>query len=255
MQISMHMNMDDKLAYDGALDIQQQHPTMVDGLLDQHHTSNFPTSSSSFSLSLRSGSLTCSPESSAQILGTPAGATAGGQFPEVSSHVPSQPVVPYINVHVPTPAAPGHHDASVAMAQESPAAGRQTGAFKSFARHLGPRRQPKPGACGQRMFKTAMSVLSKMNAAASARYGQQYYYQQAVAPPPPSVNQLHHKISERKRREKLNDSFQALKTVLPPGAKVRFSFRICVDSLFDRACADYKPPPFLPYDKRTRRRS
>jgi len=27
-------------------------------------------------------------------------------------------------------------------------------------------------------------------------------------------------LSERKRREKLNDSFHALKAVLPPGAKV-----------------------------------
>jgi hypothetical protein len=45
--------------------------------------------------------------------------------------------------------------------------------------------------------------------------------------PPPSVNQLQHMFSERKRREKLNDSFHALKAVLPPGAKVR-TRRPCV---------------------------
>ncbi|KAL6330998.1 hypothetical protein AAG906_009426 [Vitis piasezkii] len=35
----------------------------------------------------------------------------------------------------------------------------------------------------------------------------------------PSVSQLHHMISERKRREKLNESFHALRTLLPPGSK------------------------------------
>ncbi|KAG5547206.1 hypothetical protein RHGRI_013022 [Rhododendron griersonianum] len=36
---------------------------------------------------------------------------------------------------------------------------------------------------------------------------------------PMSSTQLHHMISERKRREKLNDSFQALRSFLPPGTK------------------------------------
>ncbi|GJN05533.1 hypothetical protein PR202_ga23167 [Eleusine coracana subsp. coracana] len=229
-QISMHMNMEDEVAaYEGALALDiQQHP-MVDGLLDPHHaTSSFPSSSSS-SLSLRSASLSCSPESSAQIFGGGPPATAmtaiGQQYPEVSSHVPLPvpPAVPYTtNVHVPTPPL-----SSMAGDQLLPAA-KKAGAFKSFARHMGPRRQPKPGACGQRMFKTALSVLSKMHVAASARYTQQhqqqyYYNQQAsaaeAAAAAPSVNQLQHMISERKRREKLNDSFHALKTVLPPGAK------------------------------------
>ncbi|KAJ0246087.1 putative transcription factor bHLH041 [Hirschfeldia incana] len=35
----------------------------------------------------------------------------------------------------------------------------------------------------------------------------------------PTATQLHHMISERKRREKLNDSFQALRSLLPPGTK------------------------------------
>ncbi|GJN32144.1 hypothetical protein PR202_gb20622 [Eleusine coracana subsp. coracana] len=225
-QISMHMNMDDEVAayYDGALalDIIQQHPIMVDGLLDPHHAGSFPSSSSTSSLSLRSASFSCSPtESPAQIFGggaTAAAMTARGhqQYPEVTSHVPLPPAaVPYTttNVHVPTPP-PSSMDA------------KKAGAFKSFARHLSPRRQPKPGACGQRMFKTALSVLSKMHVAASARYTQhqqqQYYYQQqasAAEAAPSSVNQMQHMISERKRREKLNDSFYALKAVLPPGAK------------------------------------
>lgn len=36
----------------------------------------------------------------------------------------------------------------------------------------------------------------------------------------PTENQLYHMISERKRREKLNESFQALRSLLPPGTKV-----------------------------------
>jgi hypothetical protein len=216
----MHMNLDDEVVYDGALDIpQQQHPTLVDGLLDPHHAGCFPTSSSSSSLSLRS--LSYSPESSAQIFGGAPAAAAGVLYPEVSSHVPLPPAVQYTNAHVPTtPAA--------ATVPELPAATMTSGAFKRYSRHLGPKRQPtKPG---QRMFKTAMSVLSKMHAAESARYNQQqyYYYDQAsaaeAAAAAQSVNQLQHMISERKRREKLNDSFQALKIVLPPGTKVRLLF-------------------------------
>ena len=231
-QISMRMNMDDDEAsvYDvpssdgGGVSPPMgvhNHPIGVDGdhglLIDPRHAGSFPSSSSSSSLSLPSASLSCSPESSAHVLATP----GSSQYLEVSSQVPLPPAVPYdhhgqyANLHVP---------AAAAMAPEPPAT--NTGAFKRYARHLGPKRPPKPGACGQRMFKTAMSVLSKMHAAARyiSQQQQQYYYEQAAAAeaaaPPPSVNQLQHMFSERKRREKLNDSFHALKAVLPPGAKV-----------------------------------
>nr|XP_051220382.1 putative transcription factor bHLH041 [Lolium perenne] len=76
------------------------------------------------------------------------------------------------------------------------------------------------------MFKTAMSALEKMHTAmrySQQQQNQQYYYQQQqqqMSPVAESAgNQLQHMISERKRREKLNDSFQALRTVLPPGSK------------------------------------
>lgn len=36
----------------------------------------------------------------------------------------------------------------------------------------------------------------------------------------PTTTQLHHMMSERKRREKLNESFHALRSLLPPGTKV-----------------------------------
>ncbi|XP_060188318.1 putative transcription factor bHLH041 [Lycium barbarum] len=40
-----------------------------------------------------------------------------------------------------------------------------------------------------------------------------------ASPRAPSSNQVHHMISERRRREKLNDSFQLLRSLLPPGTK------------------------------------
>uniref|UniRef100_A0A0E0FHM6 BHLH domain-containing protein n=1 Tax=Oryza nivara TaxID=4536 RepID=A0A0E0FHM6_ORYNI len=231
MQISMQMGMDDESAvYDGA--------SMVDDLLmasssPHHHAGagsfqySSPTSSSA---SFRSASVSCSPESSAaattHFLGPPApsAAAAGFHYPEVSSQAPLPlPLPPYEPQHgqyttvlSPPPPAPE------LPATTTPATG---GAFRRYARHLRPRRLPKPGGCGQRMFKTAMSVLTKMHVAAT--YNRQYYYQQAAAAAasasaaeaPPSGNQLQHMISERKRREKLNDSFLALKAVLPPGSK------------------------------------
>ncbi|CAO2205267.1 unnamed protein product [Urochloa humidicola] len=240
-QISMRMNMDDEeeaSAYapssndDGSAVSHHIDIAAVDGLLDPRHhaagaggSSGFPSSSSSSSLSLPSASLSCSPASSAaHVLAAPTAAAACSQYLEVSSHVPP-PAAPYgggdhqyaaaaTNLHAP---------AAAAMAAPAAAAAGGSGAFKRYARqHLGPRRAPKPGACGQRMFKTAMSVLTKMHEAEKYKQ-QQYYYQQAAAAeaaaPPPSVNQLQHMFSERKRREKLNDSFHALKAVLPPGSK------------------------------------
>lgn len=38
----------------------------------------------------------------------------------------------------------------------------------------------------------------------------------------PTSNQLHHMIAERKRREKINESLEALKSLLPPGSKVLY---------------------------------
>ncbi|TVU17065.1 hypothetical protein EJB05_33076, partial [Eragrostis curvula] len=94
------------------------------------------------------------------------------------------------------------------------------GAFKPYVDHLMPRKKTKPGACGQRAFKSAMSALERMHMARLAKWQS---YQMGMSAPPPSVDssgdQLQHVLSERKRREKLNDSFKALRTVLPPGSK------------------------------------
>ena len=99
------------------------------------------------------------------------------------------------------------------------------GAFMPYSRHLSTRKRPKPGsggAGGQRAIKAAMSALARMHMVRLAQW-QRYQMEMAVAPPTAGSscgNQLQHVLSERKRREKLNDSFKALKTVLPPAPKV-----------------------------------
>ncbi|KAL6619889.1 hypothetical protein ACP70R_035028 [Stipagrostis hirtigluma subsp. patula] len=99
-------------------------------------------------------------------------------------------------------------------------AGGGGGAFRPYVRHLGPRKKPKTGASGQKAIKTAMSVLERIHMARLAEW--RCYQMETMAATPvagSSVNQLQHVLSERKRREKLNDSFKALKAVLPPAAK------------------------------------
>ncbi|XP_025809513.1 putative transcription factor bHLH041 isoform X2 [Panicum hallii] len=103
--------------------------------------------------------------------------------------------------------------------------GHARGAFMPYSRHLSTKKKPKPGAGagGQRAIKAAMSALARMHKVRLAQW-QRYQMEMAlaaVAPPTGSIcgNQLQHVLSERKRREKLNDSFKALKTVLPPAPK------------------------------------
>lgn len=72
-------------------------------------------------------------------------------------------------------------------------------------------------------------MLSKIHAARLAQY---YQIMEMAARASPAATagggggenqqlQLQHVLSERKRREKLNDSFKALRDVLPPATKVR----------------------------------
>lgn len=91
-----------------------------------------------------------------------------------------------------------------------------TGAFKAYKSGLGPRVEPVKigGLAPQRMVKASLAMLRRM-------YMTQY--QPRVEPEVgmrPTGSQLHHMISERKRREKLNESFEALRKLLPPGSKV-----------------------------------
>ncbi|KAM0921079.1 hypothetical protein ACQ4PT_007000 [Festuca glaucescens] len=222
-QIRMQMNLDDlePTAYGGSVhsgdissvgddfDFLPSHPAAA--------SCSFPSSSSA-STSFHSASLSCSPETSStapHVLAAPTGL----QFPEVSSFMEPGVVLPYDDQYVAS-----FHDAPAAMAPSGMST--RASAFRRYEQHLSPRRRLRKPACGQRMFKTAMSALEKMHTAmrySQQQQNQQYYYQQQQQQMSPAAessgNQLQHMISERKRREKLNDSFQALRTVLPPGSK------------------------------------
>ncbi|XP_042506722.1 putative transcription factor bHLH041 [Macadamia integrifolia] len=105
----------------------------------------------------------------------------------------------------------------------------QTSAFKSYSPSLAPKAQTKASLSRQNMLKRAISFLANM------RLKKLQEHMQGIRPNPTST-QLTHMISERKRREKLNESFQALRSLLPPGLKkdkasVLSSTRDYLDSL------------------------
>nr|CAB3464196.1 unnamed protein product [Digitaria exilis] len=103
--------------------------------------------------------------------------------------------------------------------------GHGGGAFMPYSRHLSTKKKPKLGSGGgQRAIKAAMSALARMHMVRLAQW-QCYQMEMAAAAQPTTAGsncnqvQVQHVLSERKRREKLNDSFKALKTVLPPAPK------------------------------------
>lgn len=97
---------------------------------------------------------------------------------------------------------------------------RRTTAFKPYRAALPPRARPRPGAPGQRMIKTCMSLLASVHMAMRNRPEHATGHREDSSAPS-TTSQLHHVISERRRRERLNDSFQTLRALLPPGSKVR----------------------------------
>ncbi|GJN19366.1 hypothetical protein PR202_gb06635 [Eleusine coracana subsp. coracana] len=98
----------------------------------------------------------------------------------------------------------------------------RTTAFRAYNAALAPRAplRRQPGATGQRMIKMGISILRRMQMLRFTRERDDVVAQQqddeAAAP---SSSQLNHMISERRRRERLNESFEALRGLLPPGSK------------------------------------
>ncbi|RWW06665.1 hypothetical protein GW17_00029986 [Ensete ventricosum] len=91
--------------------------------------------------------------------------------------------------------------------------GRRVGAFKTYVTPaFAPRSDPTPRSHGQKMIKMLINLLRKMNG---------MRFEGRTQDAGPTSNQLHHMISERKRREKLNESFDALRMLLPPASKLR----------------------------------
>nr|XP_016506510.1 PREDICTED: putative transcription factor bHLH041 [Nicotiana tabacum] len=87
-------------------------------------------------------------------------------------------------------------------------------AFRRFRSALGPN-VPIATATTRRqnMFRRSINFFRNLNMMRSR--------QEQMQPNPraPTSTQVHHMISERRRREKLNDSFQLLRSLLPPGTK------------------------------------
>uniref|UniRef100_A0A1D1YS40 Putative transcription factor bHLH041 n=1 Tax=Anthurium amnicola TaxID=1678845 RepID=A0A1D1YS40_9ARAE len=102
--------------------------------------------------------------------------------------------------------------AQISEAQQSQARSRER-AFKPYDSTLAiPSIEAKEVSHGQGMIKRAFSILRQTRSATSEEAQMQLETR-------PTSNQLLHMISERKRREKLNESFTSLRTLLPPGAK------------------------------------
>jgi len=86
-------------------------------------------------------------------------------------------------------------------------------AFKSYISALGPTTHMGANARKQSMLKKSISFFRNLNF---------LRLHERIQVSRPTSTQLHHMISERKRREKLNESFQALRSLLPPGTKVQY---------------------------------
>ncbi|KFK42197.1 hypothetical protein AALP_AA2G224200 [Arabis alpina] len=107
----------------------------------------------------------------------------------------------------------------------SPQLKRRTTAFKKYYCVLGGQ-APQLSVGKQSVMKRAISFYNRLNnyrrerfARENATIGDGSGGNGGRYNSGPSATQLHHMISERKRREKLNESFQALKSLLPPGTK------------------------------------
>lgn len=95
---------------------------------------------------------------------------------------------------------------------------RTVGSFEPYNPALAPKVRSNPAVNGQKMVKTAISILRGIY--------QIRHEADQVQEARPTSNQLLHMISERKRREKLNESFHALRMLLPPGTKVCMHFEL-----------------------------
>lgn len=96
--------------------------------------------------------------------------------------------------------------AVISSSPSSSASSQMSGAFKECTSALASSSQMKPSSGKQNMLKRSLSIMKMRDELTDDI-------------PRTSSSQLHHKISERKRREKLNESFQELRSLLPPGSK------------------------------------
>ncbi|XP_072994193.1 putative transcription factor bHLH041 isoform X1 [Typha latifolia] len=87
---------------------------------------------------------------------------------------------------------------------------RRAVAFGPYTSSFVAKFEPKKDLCSQKMMKMSIAMLRRIDSLSSETRMQERQ---------PANNQLHHVISERRRREKLNASFQELRMLLPHGSK------------------------------------
>ncbi|CAD5180434.1 unnamed protein product [Musa acuminata subsp. malaccensis] len=83
-------------------------------------------------------------------------------------------------------------------------------AFRSYDSVLAPHLELRKSSSGQKMLRNSILMLRSISSVKS---------EEQVEGRRSTSNQLHHVISERRRRVKLNDSFDTLSTLLPPASK------------------------------------
>lgn len=100
----------------------------------------------------------------------------------------------------------------------SPQPQQRTSAFKSYSRSaLAPSGQITRRVRRPNMLKQAVEFIRSTS---SLMRGQERIQIGSRS----ASNQLQHMIKERRRRERLNENFEALKSLLPPGSKVRHKY-------------------------------
>lgn len=209
-------------------------PGEFSGAQSQQIDQNPPTSSSS---SLRSIS-TGSPEYSSLLFSIPG--TSQPHFPETLGGATVSPLQP-----VPNTATSPHQQAIQALAQApltqfptpesehdaimrailhvisptshqhqnlpfDPVVHPDASAFQSYRSDIGP--NMASNIRRQSFMKRSFAFFRNLNFMRMR--------ERIQATSRPTNTQLHHMISERRRREKLNENFQALRALLPPGTKV-----------------------------------
>ncbi|XP_059635940.1 putative transcription factor bHLH041 [Cornus florida] len=87
---------------------------------------------------------------------------------------------------------------------------QKASAFKHYRSALAPSTQLSARVRRKNLHKRAISFFRSLNSMRP---------QENVRASNPTSTQLHHMMSERRRREKLNESFQTLRSLLPPGSK------------------------------------
>jgi Helix-loop-helix DNA-binding domain len=93
------------------------------------------------------------------------------------------------------------------LSQNSPnfGANAKFGAFRPFEPVFLPKYEANFAIDGQKLIKRSLAMLRSIKPDQERE---------------PKPNNLYHVISERRRREKLNASFDFLRMLLPPGSKV-----------------------------------